>query len=370
MINKLLLAGAGTGKTTYIVDQALKETNRVLITTFTIRCREEIKEKIIEKKGYIPQNIIVQTWFSFLLEHGILPYKRDLNIKVIHGINFVEGRSGLRYKSSTGIPVYYGEKDFDKFYFDEHKRIYTDKLAKLVLKINEASNGLVFKRVELIFDKIFIDEVQDLVGYDLEIIKEFANMKSDLIIVGDPRQSIYSTHCDSKYDKYSAGKIDEFIMKECKKIEFEIDNDSLNVCGRCHKEIVKFLNDYYPEYEKLNYIDIKHNDSQGIFIVRSVDLEKYLTKYKPIQLRYNKKTKVSNDYKCVNYRNSKGCTYKRTLIYPTKDLKDYLKTGNKISKLSTKNAIYVALSRAIDSVAIVYDGPIYQKHNIKVWKEI
>ena len=31
MSNKLILAGAGTGKTTYIVDEALKTKNRVLI---------------------------------------------------------------------------------------------------------------------------------------------------------------------------------------------------------------------------------------------------------------------------------------------------------------------------------------------------
>lgn len=44
-----------------------------------------------------------------------------------------------------------------------------------------------------------------------------------------------------------------------------------------------------------------------------------------------------------------------------------MKSNKKIETASTKNAIYVALSRAIDSVAIVYDGPVYSNHKIKIW---
>ena len=46
-----------------------------------------------------------------------------------------------------------------------------------------------------------------------------------------------------------------------------------------------------------------------------------------------------------------------------------LKDKKEISKINTKNAIYVALSRAINSVAIVYDGKVDEKLNIKVWEE-
>ena len=39
--NELLIAGAGTGKTTYLIEEALKIKNkRVLITTYTINCRK------------------------------------------------------------------------------------------------------------------------------------------------------------------------------------------------------------------------------------------------------------------------------------------------------------------------------------------
>jgi DNA helicase-2/ATP-dependent DNA helicase PcrA len=368
MNNKLMLAGAGTGKTSFIVDEALKETDRVLITTFTIRCKDEINEKIIKQKGYIPKNIVVQTWFSFLLEHGIMPYKRDLGIINVNGLCFIDGKSGKKFIKSNGEPRYYGEKDFFKFYFDDSNRIYADKLAKLVLKIDEVSGGLVFNRISLVFKKIFIDEVQDMVGYDLDIIKKLADSNNELVIVGDPRQNIYNTHCDSKYDKYSNGQIDQFIINECKKNRFSIDIDTLNTCYRCYKDIVLFLNEFYPEYNSLNFVDdIPKCSDQGIFIVRREDLNDYLKLYKPIQLRYNKRTQVVEEYKSINYRNSKGSTYARTIIYPTGDLKCYLKSGKKFEKQSTKNAIYVALSRAIDSVGIVYDDEFLGSLKIKVW---
>ncbi len=103
--------------------------------------------------------------------------------------------------------------------------------------------------------------------------------------------------------------------------------------------------------------------SQGIFVVWTSDL----SKYNLIKLRYNKKTKVKDNYKNINYKNSKGCTFAKTIIYPTSDLKQYMKLNKKIETASTKNAIYVALSRVIDSIAIVHDGPIYSNHKIKIW---
>ena len=369
MNNKLLIAGAGTGKTTFIINEALKQKKRVLITTYTIKCRKEIEEQIISKNGCIPNNIVVQTWFSFLLEHGIHPYKKELNIKEINGLNFVNGKSGIKFKNKKGIPIYYSEKEFSKFYFDDNKRIFSDKLSKLVLRINDASNNLVFDRISKIFDVIYIDEVQDLVGYDLEIVKNLSENLNNLYLVGDPRQKVYDTHVDSKFKKYNNGNIDEFIKDNCKQSNFKIDATTLNICRRCHKDIVAFMNDFYEKYGALLTVEKEFNSHQGIFIIRSLCIDNYLKRYSPIQLRYNKTQKVNKDFKSLNYRETKGCTYERTLIYPTKDLENYLKEKREIVKANTKNAIYVALSRAKHSVAIVYDGEINKNLNIKIWEE-
>ena len=69
--NRLIVAAAGSGKTTFLVEEALKiKDKNVLMTTFTEANEAEIRKKIIQKNKFIPSNIIVQTWFSMLLQHG------------------------------------------------------------------------------------------------------------------------------------------------------------------------------------------------------------------------------------------------------------------------------------------------------------
>ena len=51
--NRLLIAAAGSGKTTFLVDEALKQKEgKILITTYTQANEEEIRKKIIEKKFF------------------------------------------------------------------------------------------------------------------------------------------------------------------------------------------------------------------------------------------------------------------------------------------------------------------------------
>jgi DNA helicase II / ATP-dependent DNA helicase PcrA len=78
--NKLIIAAAGSGKTTHLVKEALsiKEGN-VLITTFTEANEQEVRKKILKDRRYIPKHITVQTWFSFLLQHGVRPYQGNLD---------------------------------------------------------------------------------------------------------------------------------------------------------------------------------------------------------------------------------------------------------------------------------------------------
>ena len=55
-MNKLIIASAGAGKTTFIVNDAIAkahEGKRVLITTFTDACEREIQQKIIDQNGCI-----------------------------------------------------------------------------------------------------------------------------------------------------------------------------------------------------------------------------------------------------------------------------------------------------------------------------
>ena len=358
MDNRLVIAAAGSGKTTEIVNSALKITKkRVLITTFTDANKDEIYKKFYELNKCIPCNVTVQTWFSFLLEHGIKPFQgRTTDIKT-NGIMLVNKRSGLRVNTASG-PIYWGEgKNFNKHYFSSDYRVFTDKLSKLVIRCDDNSGGMVMKRISNLFKYIFIDEIQDMAGYDLDIIKAFLKSKVVLTMVGDPRQVTYLTHHEQKYAKYKNGKIAEFIQEECRSLKCEIDMDSLNISYRNNVEICKFSSKLYPNLASCCSAQSVVTGHDGVFLVAKKDVEKYLEKYDPIQLRDTQRTPTNSNYKAINFGYSKGRTFDRVIIYPTRPILKWLDAHNSNLEEQSRARFYVAITRAKYSVAIIVDDP-------------
>jgi DNA helicase-2/ATP-dependent DNA helicase PcrA len=356
MKNNLIVASAGSGKTTYLVKKSLEiKYGSILITTFTEANGKEIESKFYKMNGCIPQNVKIQTWFSFLLEHGVRPFQGDLIKEKINGIDFVNQRSGVKYINKTGIPVYWPEDEFEKYYFTKNNLVYTDKLSKLVYRLNENSGNAVIERIANIFRYIFIDEIQDLAGFDLELIKLVLLSKSKTLMVGDPRQVTYHTHDERKYANYKDGNIIGFIKDECKKIECNIDLETLKDTHRNNGEICKFANRVYPHFPTCQSLQKERTEHDGVFLVRKKDIDKYLEVYKPIQLRDSRKTKVNPNYFVMNIGNSKGITMDRVLIYPTKPMLEWLKNHKSDLNPKSRAKLYVAITRAKYSVAFVMD---------------
>ena len=65
MDKKVIFAVAGSGKTTYILNQLSLE-NRSIIITYTNNNIKNLKNGIIEKFGFFPDNITLLPYFSFL----------------------------------------------------------------------------------------------------------------------------------------------------------------------------------------------------------------------------------------------------------------------------------------------------------------
>lgn len=355
MGNKLIIASAGSGKTTYIINQALKISDkRVLITTFTEANEQEIRKKFIELNGIIPSNIVVQTWFSFLIEHGVKPYQSCLFDGDVTGLQLVNAQSALKFKGKYG-PVYHKETDVRNHYFNRNGQIFSDKLSKFVIKVNSASNGYVISRLAKIYPCVFIDEVQDMAGYDLEFIKLLFESNIQVTMVGDPRQVTYLTHYDKKHKKYLDGKIEDFISNDCKKLDVCIDKTSLNKTFRNRKEICLFANTIFNEYEGCQWVEKDSTQHDGMFFVKKSDIDNYLEHYKPIQLRDKVSVKTNERYIAMNFGVSKGLTFERTLIYPTKKMLDWIQDNNVELPFPTRAKFYVAVTRALHSVGIVVD---------------
>lgn len=353
MDNKLVIAAAGSGKTTMLVNDALTQKGKVLITTFTQANEAEIKKKIFQKNGCIPEHIIIQTWFSFLLQHGVRPFQGKLTEHKVKGLILVNGISGVKYYY-RGKPVYYNEKtEFDGHYFTKDQKIFSDKLSKFVLKSQVVSQGAVVDRLSRIYNKIYIDEVQDLAGYDLEILKLLFASTIEITLVGDPRQGTYVTNNAAKNKKFQKSKIVHFF--EEKFADIELDDSSLLVNHRCSKAICDLSNKLFPDFAGTTSGNQEITDHDGIFFIKEEDVLIYLSEFQPIQLRDSKRTLVNENFQSMNYGESKGLSFNRVLIYPTKPITDWLLDNNTELAPTSRSKFYVALTRARQSVGIIYN---------------
>jgi DNA helicase-2/ATP-dependent DNA helicase PcrA len=339
-----IVASAGSGKTTYLIDEALKiKDKKVLITTYTEANDHEIRQKFIQKNGCVPKNITIQTWFSMLLQHGVRPFQGYAIENDITGMILVQGQSAR------------GTRETDqRHYFSKELKIYSDKLCKFVLKCNNSSGGKVISRLARIYGHIFIDEVQDLAGYDLEFIKLLCTSTVNIVLVGDPRQGTFSTNNSRKNQKYRRSEILNYFNDN--EIEgLEIQDALLTRNHRCVQSICVLADSLFPNFPQATSGNTTGTSDTGVFLVKTEDVENYILNYPVTILRDSKRTTVSQSAQVMNFGASKGLTFDRVLIYPTGPITKWL--NNRTSELAdaSRAKLYVAITRAKYSIAFVYD---------------
>lgn len=361
--NKIVIAAAGSGKTTYLVEKAVKiKGERVLITTYTESNEAEIRQKFFELAGHVPANVVITTWFSFLITHGVKPYQGGLFESSVAGMVLVSTQSGLKYRTRQGHPVFWAEEDIDKHYFDPVGRAYSDKLPKLVMRCNERSDGAVVDRISRVFPNVFVDEVQDLAGYDLDILAALARSSVRLLMVGDPRQVTYLTHHERRYQKYADGGIVDFLRNELpKKVPIDIDETTLNRSHRNSAAICAVSSRLFPALPASQACECARcrstvPASAGVFILRTADYAHYLATVRPMQLR-DKITSAGVDRRSpsMNFGEAKGRGFDHVVILPTEPMRSWLSDPTTKLKPQSRAKFYVALTRGRHGVAVAMD---------------
>jgi DNA helicase-2/ATP-dependent DNA helicase PcrA len=339
--NKVIIASAGSRKTTSLIEEALKvkPEKQVLITTYTNENVKILQKCIVEKNGYIPENVKIETLFKFYLQDGVRPYQKSLtNLGIIQTINFISQPSFFTKKSNTR-----------QYYFDSSGNIYSDKVSEFICSVNEKTNGEVIKRLEKNYDYIFIDEVQDLCGYDLEFLKLTFTAHISVIAVGDPRQATFHTNKSAKNKGYKGKGIYDFFDELSKKNVCEVAEN--NISYRCNQAICDFADSIYPELNKTTSKNDQTTEHDGIFQIHRADVEDYVAKHQPMVLRYDKRANTEG-LVAMNIGISKGNTFDRVLIFPTGPMKNFIQNKNP-DKAGDRNKFYVAVTRAKYSVAFV-----------------
>ena len=342
--SRILISAAGGGKTTRVVDQALaSKQGTTALVTYTRNNVREIQLKAYQRTPAIPPNIEVISWYSFLLREMARPYRSAMHEHRIDGIHWVEG------KSAQYVP----EAKIGAHYFLDGSRIYSDKIAKFICECDVKSGGSIMRRLRQRFSHIIIDEIQDMAGYDLDLLERM--LKAGLLVtfVGDHRQATLSTNNSPKNKKFAGpaiiGKFELWKKAGLVSIEYECHT------YRCNQDIADLGDSFFPAEPKTTSKNDTLTGHDGVFLVSGADVDEYVKRYSPQLLRYSSKT-VCDPHDAMNFGESKGMTFARVLIYPHGKAKSWLATGDlaHVEKSATK--MYVATTRARYSVAFVFDG--------------
>lgn len=352
---RVILAAAGSGKTTWIVRQiAARKEVRTAVTTFTVLNAERIVSKIWAELGGINKGVCIQPWFSFLLRDLVRPYQNyGGRISRIGNVHFASGQS------TQGIP-----KSSSKYWFDSNGYIYTDKISEFALLCDDKSKGAVFRRFAQLYEHVYIDEVQDLASYDLDLVERMMTLGIAVTMVGDPRQATYSTSHGNRNRRYRRQGIQEKFQEWATRKLCQVM--TLNHSYRCSPEICKLADRLYPSYGAIDSRNKHQTDHDGVVIVRTPHIMEYINRYHPQILRYDKNAE-SFGQDGLNFGNSKGLEFERVLIVPTGPIRRWLSSGDRNAVESSLAKLYVAITRAKQSVAFVHDGDLGLGDPVREW---
>lgn len=344
--NRIVIASAGSGKTTNLVNEALSLTGKkIAILTYTNNNIHEIKKKFYEKHGGIPKSVDVMSWFTFLLHECARPYQRSVySNRRVKRIDFPKGRS----------PYWERYSDIEKYYFKNGDEIYADKISRFIIDCETNTEELMTNRLADIYDEIFIDEFQDLSGWDLDLLEVFLKSRIRIVISGDPRQCTYRTNNAAKNSGYQGiGILDLFNSWEKNNL---CNIEMQTISHRCNQKICDCADMLWPNLKKTQSFNNTTTEHDGIFLVSKDNIIEYVKRYKPTLLRYNIKTRETYGCPVLNFGDAKGLEFDRVLIIPHGSIKKYLKSGDVNDVKGSLSKFYVAITRAKYSVAFLYDG--------------
>lgn len=262
-----LLAGAGTGKTTVIVNRAKRLIelgyNKILLISFTKKSAESLKRRI----GTDDPNVMTSTFHGFCYQ----ALKDSYELEIIREEQLLE--NGFTMSDIKEIDILKRNqvkssllKRYDEFLKESKLFDFTD-LEILMLKKMKADRKFATQIKEK-FDYIFIDEFQDTSKIQYDLIKTLKTNKNAFFCVGDPDQSIYSFRGASKK------VIDTYLT------EFKASLYLLDLNYRSSKEIIRLSNNL-----------IKHNQNRF-----TKELACYVREKGKVILKYFKEHVKKNIY--------------------------------------------------------------------------
>lgn len=221
-------------------------------------------------------------------------------------------------------------------------------MSDFASELNKKTEGAVVDRLERIYSHLLIDEVQDLVGYDLDVLDLLFSSHINVTVVGDPRQHTFATNLGSRNKKYRGAELAQWFTERERKCTLETRDYSY----RCNQAICDFADKIFPQMPPTTSRKVPVSGHDGVFTIPKSLLANYLRNCGPATaLRYDKNAKTCG-LPAMNIGLAKGSTHDRVIIFPTEPMLAFLADGD-ASKLKSPEKLYVAVTRACFSVAFV-----------------
>lgn len=326
MDKRIILAVAGSGKTTYIIDQ-LCLTKRHILLCYTTENYNVLRENIIKKFNCLPPNIFLFTLFSFLYSFCYRPLCEDY---AQNGISFLKppGPRAPNVNSRT-------------------KQIYSSRLS---LEIYEKKLRYI-DRINKYFDSIFIDEAQDFASYDFDWLLSLAETNKPVLVVGDFYQHTFNSSTNNKKNNNLYKKGQTYYLDRFDK--FHKDTKTLSKSYRCPPSVCDFIS---------NNIGIKieshnSNPSEILFIEEESKINSIMKDNSIKKLFYQNHYKY--DCSSNNWGNCKGNTYANVcVVLNPNTYKLYNENKLKELKSATRAKFYVACSRTKGNLYFIDESKI------------
>ena len=336
MAKQLVLAVAGSGKTTRTLD-AVSGDNRCLIITYTNENLRSLETSLTEKFGLIPKHVTLLSYFSFLYTFGYRPF-----------FAYQLRDKGMFWD----IPQTFPTKDNLQHYITSQGFLFGNRLAKLV--VEHGGVPKIVARLEKYFDALLIDEVQDFASNDFNLLMEISAADIEMLFVGDYFQHTFDTSRDGNIQTNLHKRGLDAYAKEFEDRGFGVDMETLEKTHRCSPSVCAFIT------ERLGIkIESRRSDDTTVHLIEDKEVARSLfADDSKVKLFFKDQAK----YPCRsnNWGKCKGLNGYGDVCVVLNRKSTELFEKNALNELpdSSLNKLYVACSRANGDLYILFEDHI------------
>ncbi|NCP83929.1 MAG: AAA family ATPase [Flavobacteriia bacterium] len=338
MDKELIIAVAGSGKTSLIVSKLNLE-ERFLLITYTINNTRNLKRSIIKKFGYSPSNIELYSYYNFLYSFCLRPF---LAYKI--------RPRGIFWEPTPKYTDNY-KLDHPLRYMTKGKMLYHNRIAKLLDQCEVLDD--INNRLAKYYDHLLIDEVQDFAGHDFNLLTSILKCNINILLVGDFYQHTFDTSRDGRTNSTLHDDFNKY-QERFSKQKVTVNSEYLNKSHRCTKSVCEFIT------SKLGIEIESHKliDSRVVFVEDNDEIKRIYEDDSIIKLFYRENYK----YQCYsrNWGDCKGENhyYDVCVVLNNTSMSKYEQGKLNELKPISKNKLYVACSRANNNLFLINESEI------------